>query len=112
MLRVPAEQLAQTCRKQHKLVEKELNSAMGEIHEVLKDRHAGHPMNGLVARLQSLKRKVEDGQVQEDGLLQDAACAWTISRTCMSGTPTRRTGTRRKPAAAAAGGRLLAPRGV
>ena len=71
MLRVPAEQLAQTCRKQHKLVEKELNSAMGEIHEVLKDRHAGSSsMNGLVDRLQSLKRKVEDGQVQEDELLQ------------------------------------------
>lgn len=69
MLRVPAEQLAQTCRKQHKLVEKELNSAMGEIHEVLKDCGSSS-MNGLVDRLQRLKRKVEDGQVQEEELLQ------------------------------------------
>jgi macrophage erythroblast attacher len=71
MLRVPAEQLAQSCRKQHKLVEKELNSAMGEIHEVLKDSHAApSSMNGLVDRLHGLKRKVEDDQVQEDELLQ------------------------------------------
>ena len=71
ILRVPAEQLAQTCRKQHKLVEKELSSAIGEIHEVLKDSHvAPSSMNRLVDRLQGLKRKVEHGQVQEDELLQ------------------------------------------
>ena len=71
MLRVPAEQLAQACRKQYKQVEKELDSAMGEIHQVLKDAHAApSSMDGLVERLQGLKRKVEDGQVQEDELLQ------------------------------------------
>lgn len=64
MLRVPVEQLVQACRKQHKLVEKEL----GEIHEALK---ASKPcVNALVDRLQGLKRKVEDNQVHEDELLQ------------------------------------------
>lgn len=72
LLRVPAEALAQACRKRHKQVEKELESTLGAVQDALSSGESlpAASVDGLVKRLQGLKRKVEDGQAQEEELLQ------------------------------------------
>lgn len=72
LLRVPAEALAQACRKRHKQVEKELESTLGAVRDALSSGESlpAASVDGLVKRLQGLKRKVEDGQAQEEELLQ------------------------------------------
>ena len=70
MLRVPAEQLAQACRRQHKLIEKELDSALECFQQLRGTSSSAASVDSLVDRLQGLKRKVEDGQVHGEELLQ------------------------------------------
>ena len=76
LVRLPAELLAQTCRSQHKSIEKELSSVLAALaqlgdHEASASTGDGggiapEAVEKLVQKVRLLKRKIDDCQKLED----------------------------------------------
>ncbi|KAJ1722304.1 GID complex subunit containing RING finger motif [Coemansia erecta] len=75
-LKVPLEQLKRSARQIQKLVEREMAAVSSELSEALKNQYRLAPeelqktVDGLIERLQVLKRKLEDANQEEAQLIQ------------------------------------------
>ncbi|KAJ2785152.1 GID complex subunit containing RING finger motif [Coemansia interrupta] len=75
-LKVPLEQLKRSVRQMQKLVEREMAAVSNELGEALKNQYRLTPeelqqtVDGLIERLQVLKRKLEEANQEEAQLIQ------------------------------------------